>query len=104
MFCKLFLVVVFLHTTAIYANQLKEIQQLYSAIEKRDLVPVQTEFRDFFASWKICGDPTVLKQISNNVGLYQLCADILGYMIFPFWNWNWLIVRKMICFMLCFRC
>lgn len=26
MFCKLFLVVVFLHTTAIYANQLKEIQ------------------------------------------------------------------------------
>lgn len=32
MFCKLFLVVVFLHTTAIYANQLKEIQQLYSAI------------------------------------------------------------------------
>lgn len=48
MFCKLFLVVVFLHTTAIYANQLKEIQQLYSAIEKRDLVAVQTEFRDFF--------------------------------------------------------
>lgn len=78
MFCKLFLVVVFLHTTAIYANQLKEIQQLYSAIEKRDLVAVQTEFRDFFASWKICGDPTMLKQISNNVGLYQLCADILG--------------------------
>lgn len=76
MFCKLFLVVVFLHTAAIYANQLKEIQQLYSAIEKRDLVAVQTEFRDFFASWKICGDPTMLKQISNNVGLYQLCADI----------------------------
>ena len=53
MFCKLFLVVVFLHTTAIYANQLKEIQQLYSAIEKRDLVAVQTitsgELRTF---WK----------------------------------------------------
>lgn len=27
MFCKLFLVVVFLHTTAIYANQLKEMFQ-----------------------------------------------------------------------------
>ena len=26
MFCKLFLVVVFLHTTAIYANQLKGIR------------------------------------------------------------------------------
>ena len=56
MFCKLFLVVVFLHTAAIYANQLKEIQQLYSAIEKRDLVAVQTEFRDFTFS-SPCSQP-----------------------------------------------
>ena len=68
----------FLYTITIYTNQLKEIQQLYSAIEKRDLVAVQTKFRDFFASWKICDDPTMLRQISNNVGLYQLCADILS--------------------------
>ena len=78
MFCKLFLVAVLLYTITIYANQLKEIQQLYSAIEKRDLVAVQTKFRDFFASWKICDDPTMLRQISNNVELYQLCADILS--------------------------
>ena len=43
MFCKLFRAFVFLHTTTIiYASQLKEIQQLHSAIEKRDIVAVQT--------------------------------------------------------------
>ena len=50
MFCKLFRAFVFLHTTTIiYASQLKEIQQLHSAVEKRDIVAVQTKFRDFFA-------------------------------------------------------
>ncbi|MEI3037601.1 MAG: hypothetical protein V8T90_00890 [Victivallales bacterium] len=79
MFCKLFRAFVFLHTTTIiYASQLKEIQQLHSAVEKRDIVAVQTKFRDFFAFWKACNDPTMLRQISNNVELYQLCADALN--------------------------
>ena len=79
MFCKLFRAFVFLHTTTIiYASQLKEIQQLHSAVERRDIAAVQTKFRDFFAFWKACNNPTILRQISNDVELYQLCIDILS--------------------------